>query len=117
MRSSLITVVMAACTSAPNSLHGTVNGQTIAISDAISAVVTMTDTMPTMWDVIVLGSSHTMCADVGALVAHANQQFVFIAVADVTGTTYTPPTAPGTFTVSPSGPVPPQLATFQVIVD
>jgi hypothetical protein len=113
----MLCAAAAACTSGPNSIHGTVGGQTIDIADAVSAVVTMTqDIPPTTWGVVVMGSSHTLCTDFGALVTHPNEQFIIISLADVSGMSYSPPTEPGTFMVRYDTTVPPQLAYFQVLV-
>ncbi len=106
MRSGIRVLYLAlvACSSSSNSIHGTVHGQTIEVANVISSVVTIIGAGAEPSAVIVMGSSHTLCADVTGQVAHPNEQLFLIVLTDDTPTTtggYTtaPPTAPGTYTV------------------
>jgi len=100
------------------SVSGTVHGSSISIADSVSAAVTATISGTVVHGAyILLASTANTCADVGSDQAHPNEKGLGIILFDVNGTTYTAPTAPGTYSVyQGTGTPPPKVATLNVYV-
>jgi hypothetical protein len=93
------------------SVSGTVHGMSIPVSDAISASVTTTVNGLTVHSaLIVIASSANLCADAMTNTSHPNEKGVILSLSDITGTTFTTPTAPGSYAIYQSGGSPPMKA-------
>jgi len=103
----------------PGSVDGKVHGQSIAINDSISAAVNVTaGTAQFHAAEIVMANASSLCKDVAGRVEHPNEKVVVMAVFDVNGTSFTTPTAAGTYAIYQQGTQPgAHAATLSVAVN
>lgn len=81
------------------------------VSDSVSAAVSIPiGTFTLHGAFIVMTSTPEICTDVTANVERANQKYVTITLSDVNGTSFTTPTAPGTYSIYQADTTPPPKA-------
>lgn len=122
MRTLLLTIAIAGCTSSGGSVSGQAPGGTFTPADSISASVTTSqgggDTS-SYADIEVASTSH-LCSDASASppIARKGQRYITVQLRDVNptnGAITTTPTAPGTYTIYPdTGDEPAKSATLLV---
>src|SRR3989442_2127517 len=98
---SLAVLLAVGCggSSSPGSFSGSVHGNSVSIADAVSAGVAVTDMNGgTQHEAfIVMAASGGLCSDAATNTAHPTRKFVVISLVDVNGTTFTSPSAAGSY--------------------
>lgn len=98
--------------------NGTVHGQSIAVTDTISAAVTTTvDGTTVHGAAVVMGNTSDLCAEAMANSQHPNEKVVILLMTDFDGATSTLPKAAGTYSIFQGGGLPPpKIALFSISV-
>lgn len=94
--SVVLAVACGSSSSSPGSISGTIHGAKFPIVDAISSTVTINGSSQ---GAVILSNTSGLCADLGMNGLPKNLAGAIIVVGNVSGTSATAPTAPGTFTV------------------
>jgi hypothetical protein len=114
MRFVLLACLAACTTSSGGDVGGGTPGGGVDVQATVSAVVMSTDTGDTTSEArIVLATVDSVCGDAGATppIDRKGSRYIAIELKDVSGSTATAPTAPGTYTVyANSGSQPPKEA-------
>jgi hypothetical protein len=93
---------------------GTVHNSSLDIKEVVSANIMSTTSTgtPSTNGAVLLSTTTGLCAELQANTAHPNQKFVLLQLFDVTSTTFTAPSVPGTYTVITPTTQPPFPTTF-----